>query len=268
VSPKENPKFFKYRDFRSILAAEYELRKMRRSSYSLRAFARDLGINPITLTAVLNRRHGISRKVAEEIALNLGFDSERKQYFCDLVESAHARTSLEKAQARDRLKRFRGDLNEIVAEPTMLSHWYYAAVLEIINNDGASAKASQIAERLGISEQQVTDSIKYLKKSGLIAKSGIRRHTKATSSVPSKTIRDWHLQLLELSKKALERQPIEKRKYVSTVFAMEKSRVEEARKWLSRVHQEFLEEFVTSANADCVYTVAGQLFQLDDGANK
>ncbi len=241
---------------------------MRRPSYSLRAFARDLGINPVTLTAVLNKRHGISRKVAEEIAVKLKFDSDKKQFFCDLVESTHARTKLEKTQARERLKKFRDGFDDKVAEPTMLSHWYYPAVLEIVNNYGSAEKSSQISERLGISETQVDGAIRYLKQAGLVAKQRTRRHTKAASTLPSKVIRDWHQQLIELSKKALELQPIEKRKYVSSVFAMEKSRVEEARKWLSRVHQEFLDEFVTSGDADCVYTIAGQLFQLDDGASK
>jgi uncharacterized protein (TIGR02147 family) len=271
VTNPDDLKFFKQRDFRSILMFEFERRKMRRASYSIRAFARDLAINPVTLTAVLNKRHGISRKAAEGIADRLKFDARKKSFFCDLVDSLHARTRFEKTSALIRLKEYRADFEKIGEEDLhLLSRWFYPAVLEVVTNYGSKMSVAQISERLRITKAQAEEALGYLLENKIIQKksSGFaasRKHLKATGASPSEVIRSWHQQVLDLSKNALERQSVQKRKYLTSVFGLDSSRIEEARKWLASSHQQFLEEFAMQPVADKVYAFSSQLFQIDDG---
>jgi uncharacterized protein (TIGR02147 family) len=271
VTNSDEAKFYKKRDFRSILMLEFEQRKMRRASYSIRAFARDLAINPVTLTAVLNKRHGISRKVAEGIADRLKFDARRKGFFCDLVDSLHARTKFEKTQAQLRLKEYRADFDKIDdGDLHLLSRWFYPAVLEIVTNYGKKMTASQISSRLRISKAQAEEALGYLQENKMILKTKTgyaanRKHLKATGVSPSSVIRSWHQQVIDLSKIALERQPVQKRKYLTSVFGLDSTRVDEARKWLANAHQQFLDEFATQPTTDSVYAFSNQFFQIDDG---
>ena len=80
------------RDYRDLLASEYEERCRRNSHYSLRAFARDLNLGAPRLSDVLNYKSGLSKEASAKIAERLGYNEEEKSFFCTLVESQHARS--------------------------------------------------------------------------------------------------------------------------------------------------------------------------------
>ena len=82
--------------YREILKSELEKRKLKNPGYSSAAFARDIGITPSRLRDIFNKRYGLSRKSADEIARNLKFLERERNIFCDLVESIHARSESEK----------------------------------------------------------------------------------------------------------------------------------------------------------------------------
>ena len=54
-----------------FLGAEFSKRKLRNETYSLRAFARDLGVSASRLSEILSGKLGISEKTAETIASKL-----------------------------------------------------------------------------------------------------------------------------------------------------------------------------------------------------
>jgi hypothetical protein len=58
--------------YRDLLKRELESRCGRNPRYSLRAFAKDLGLSAPRLSHVLNGRFGLSRAAAEAIADKLG----------------------------------------------------------------------------------------------------------------------------------------------------------------------------------------------------
>lgn len=70
-----------------LLKQGFELRKKRNPRYSLRKYAKDLGLTPMHLSYILRGRRGLSRKKAEPIAkyLRLSF-ADRKNFL--LIVSA------------------------------------------------------------------------------------------------------------------------------------------------------------------------------------
>ena len=70
-----------------ILKARFEKRKSTNSRYSLRAFARDLGLNPGVLSAILNQKRGIPfqrvRDLSEKLHLS---DQESKEFEHSIYE--------------------------------------------------------------------------------------------------------------------------------------------------------------------------------------
>lgn len=89
--------------YRAILRQELRLRKKFNRKYSLRAFARFLGLAPDRLFSVLNGDFGLSLNAAQKLAERLGFSEQQAGYFCDLVESEHARSPSKRALARSRV---------------------------------------------------------------------------------------------------------------------------------------------------------------------
>ena len=94
--------------YRAILRQELKARMRVNKRYSLRAFARHLGVSPHHLSAVLNRKFGLSGESAIDIAERLKFSVQQTEYFHDLVESEHARSPKAREAAKERLEKLRG----------------------------------------------------------------------------------------------------------------------------------------------------------------
>lgn len=259
-------------DYRAILQKQFELRKARRPRYSLRAFARDLGVKASTLTGVLYGRHGISGDTAQKIARQLNFDTDQTEVFVDMVESEHARNKVAREQAGIRLKARLGKVDFSTLSEQQMSlfeHWYYPAVLELVTAQVKSYSLAEIAQRLNISLAQAQEAMEVLLQLQIIKKEGgqfvrSHRHLSGLSPVPSEVVRSFHRQIMKLASEKIERQPIAEREFLSTVFSFDKSKVDEAKKWLEKMHFEFLEKFSTDSGADSVYGLAVQFFKMTD----
>src|SRR4051812_3874208 len=93
-------------DFNSVsdfLAHELDSRQQRNSNYSLRAFARDLGVSASRLSEILNSTGGLSEKTALAVALKLKLKPSEKKYWLDLVLASSARNPKVKKLARERI---------------------------------------------------------------------------------------------------------------------------------------------------------------------
>src|SRR4051812_6132435 len=91
-------------DFRDLLKREFETRFRRNASYSLRAYARDLGLQPARLSLILSGKKGLSRASATEIARRLGLSAREGALFVGQVESRHSRSRSGKHLATQRLR--------------------------------------------------------------------------------------------------------------------------------------------------------------------
>lgn len=90
-------------NYRAILLDNYNRRKARNSSYSLRAFGRDLGLSSSRLSEILSGKTGISLNRGIGIAQRLGLEGDEKNLFLDLIEAEHARSGISRSLARQRL---------------------------------------------------------------------------------------------------------------------------------------------------------------------
>jgi hypothetical protein len=75
-------------DYRAELTSELDRRKAKNPRYSLRAFARDLGMTPAALSNVLSGRRNLSVDASIEIAEKLGYSPENVRKFAKAVRLA------------------------------------------------------------------------------------------------------------------------------------------------------------------------------------
>ena len=130
---------------KNIIQQEFVKRCRNNESYSLRAFARSLGVDQSLLSKILRGKRAITQKLALTICSTLGIESEKvKQVFNEEQGS---------------------ELNyKMIAEDifAMISDWYHYAILELIKIKDFSSNVKWIANTLSITPSEVQIAIERL----------------------------------------------------------------------------------------------------------
>ena len=93
-------------DCTALVVEHLRLRQGRNARYSLRAFARDLGVSHSTLSGVLSGRRPASARFVRRVAKSLGLDTQQAM---TLVDREHA----QKLAAHVEREGFRHDLRDL-----------------------------------------------------------------------------------------------------------------------------------------------------------
>ncbi|MES2964962.1 MAG: TIGR02147 family protein [Bdellovibrionota bacterium] len=256
------------RDFRAILKSEYVRRCERADKYTSRAFAKDLGFSEARLSEVMKGRYGISPEVAKKLVSKLELEPSDAQIFLDLVAAHHSRSTMERSAAKERLGRLRSRRRVRDSEDFgIFSNWIYCPLLELITINSGDPDSDTYSKALGVSSLEVFTSIKDLIAMGCLQQGEDGRLIDATpfvlaeSPVRSETIRGYHRAMLEKAAKAID-QPIERRKHSSSVLSIPTSDIPEARAMIEDFVEQFVERFGHAENADAVYAMSLQFFQI------
>lgn len=262
-------------DYREFLKEEYCRRRSRNSGYSLRAFARDLGLSYSRLNESINYKKGLSAKAAEKIAKSLSLTNTEREILISLVEAAHGRSKASRQLAKEKLQSILKAVEPLVLSREafqFISNWYHYAILELIRVNGFEYNPAWIAERLGITPTEVKVAISRLKKMNLLAeKMGLPVSTQdfvaSTTDLPSEGLKVHHDQLLDLAKAAIYLQPLEERDFSSITMAFNKKDMPKAKQMIKAFRRNFYREMNVSDEKDTVYAITVQFFQLDKKNN-
>ena len=181
-------------DYRSILKQELAKRTKHNTSYSQGAFARDIQVTPGRLSEILNEKQGISVRVAEQIAVRLGYTPSEKQFFVDLVASIHERSRVAREAAQQRLRKCREqrEVTSLAKEVgQVMSFWHYLCVLELIKADDFKLNAKWIAQSLGISELDAGAAINRLFQLELLGDQGRNSCLTARHTLPGSELNEY-----------------------------------------------------------------------------
>lgn len=263
-------------NYREILREAWMKRLRKNPSHSLRAFARELGLAPSRLSEIFQGKQGLSRKKAMMIGQAIGMSAEKLQYFCDLVEQEHARSSEGRSLAQSRLKH-----SAIANEYQVLSldaiqvvaDWHHLAILQALELPRAPQNARGFAELYEISESQAQAAIDRLIRLMLVDKTSKGKLKKAKDfmatpdGIPSSAIRRFHGQILEKASEALETQSVEERNVSANLFNLNPARMKAAKNRLLRFRRKFVKDF-GGDGGEAVYCLSMQLFELSKTRKK
>lgn len=256
-------------NYRKYLTEAYEARLQRNPSYSMRAFARDLGMGVSTLSEVLNGKYGLSKKRIAQVAAALQLSTEQCQHFADLVQKEHGRSDHDRGAAQSRVSsRVNFTEHSIPLDSfKLIADWYHLALLELIALPDFIYETAFIAKRLAISERNAIDAVERLERLNLIEKiDGGLRVTDDFSAVggdtPSQAVRQYHTQLIEKALISLQVTPMAEREMASLVFKINKDDVPEAKKKLIKFRREFSVLLSKSENKNDVYCLGMQFFSV------
>lgn len=254
--------------YREILKNEFESRSSRNSRYSLRAYSRDLGISPTSLSLILSGQQGLSKPQAEKLARQIGFNKEQQRMFIDLVECAHARSSKVRDLARVRLIKHDTSGSSLQLDQfRMISDWYHLAILELTALPIFKSNVTWIAKSLGITREQAEQGVDRLKKLEFLEEvDGVLKQTQdfmaTPSGVPSAAIKSFHHQLLKKAEAALDEQSVEERDFSSVIFGMDEKDMDWAKEKMREFRRELMARLENNPKKNNVYCLNMNLFRL------
>jgi uncharacterized protein (TIGR02147 family) len=243
--------------FTELLKKEFEMRQKRNTHYSLRAFARDLGVGLGSLSETLNGKRELSKKNFEKAIDKMLLSVEQK----DILRN-HTFKNKTSAESPLRTPPILIDENTF----KLIADWHYLAILNLAKIKSNSSKPKWVAERLGISEEMAQEALKRLKKIGLLdIKAGklIRssRPLTTTRDIPSMALRLHHLGNLKLAEIALFEEPVERRDFGSITMPVNPEKLAKAKELLLKTRVK-IGDLLDSGETSEIYTLSFQLFPL------
>ena len=206
-------------------------RKQRQNPhYSLRAYARDIGVHSATLCQVLKGKRALPLKNSTEVANKLGLGPKERTIF---LESLHkTKTSLDAIKVDPHDERFMLDESYF----KVLAEWEHYAVLTLFDIDNFNPTITEISSRLGLQPNRTEVVLNNLFASGILKQEEDGKIVKAsnavyrtTEDVTSTALRLSHLETLEMGKNKLEEVAVELRDFSSMTIAMDLERLPEVK---------------------------------------
>jgi uncharacterized protein (TIGR02147 family) len=268
---------FGYEDIRTLLKDELYRRTVKNSKYSVRKFAKDLNISSSRLSELINFKKGdVSLSTLKKIARGLKLSEDELDYFYQLTLSnsstrprikALAHTKLAESNAKNEYAIYRDEFHGLMQK------WYYLALIELLTI-GSHYSNEFISEKLGIPENEIASAIEHLCEHKYVIRTKDGKYEKSNSllkvesNTPSTMIQNYHIEMSAMAKRALQTQPIQNRKFLTSVISFEKKYLAEARVELENFIMQFTKKYISTENADSVYCAGLQFFEIDHQENK
>jgi uncharacterized protein (TIGR02147 family) len=254
-----NEPFYLYTLRESLLS-----RQRRNSSYSLRAFAKDLEIDSSNLSAILQNKRALPHKRAIPIARKLKLSPKAHALF--IASTLRKQMALDSIRVSNEMKNYLLDdkYHKIISE------WEHYTFLQLLKLRNFQANFEWIANRLGISQCRARTVVGHLLDLGFIQEDVQKGYVRATPSletsedIESQALRASHRDSLEIGKSKLESVPIERRDFSSVTMAIDTKKIPQA-KAIIREFQDKLYALLVSETQDEVYQFNCQLFPLTQG---
>jgi uncharacterized protein (TIGR02147 family) len=241
-----------------LITHRFEEIRSRNSSFSLRAFAKNLGLSPASLSQILSGKRPLTLTTAKKICDSLALSpSEEQQVLLSLLSASgkdpeNGQSSIAMLEV-DRFK--------------IISDWYHFAILSLTEIPKSRPDPKWVAKRLGISATNAEDAILRLKRLGLLEIQGNSWHQcsqplSVSSPVPSSAIRKYHHQILEKASQSLDVDPVEKREFGAMTLAINPKKLPLAKAMIREFRTNLCQVLEEGPKAR-VYTLSVQLFPID-----
>lgn len=245
------------------LIQNFEKRKLKNPRYSLRAYARDLGIDASTLAKILKNQRPFPLKYIGPVTAKLDLTIEEKQEFSQSILGSSNWLDLFRESKTEKMIHLLDaqDDFEIIAE------WEYYAVLSLMETRGFEWKTSFIARKLGLTNSRAKEVMTKLKARNFVSvdsKGSAHRLPQplgTTEDIWSQALQVGHFQEMLLAQKALHHLDPEIREISSITFAGDPKSLIKAKKMI-RDFQKKLSQLMESGRKEQVYTLAVQLWPL------
>ena len=265
-------------NYRGQLQLGFNQRMEKNKSYSLRAFARDLALDPGQLSLILKGKKNLSLSKASEVAKKLYKTPREMILFYHAVEWQLVDKDEVKKQIFKRLQNINAikiDSNANISDDEFnsISNWYNIPMIELASLPDFEMTIESAAKYLGISISEATIGLAILQRLNFVEKKdkifSRIRSLSTTTEISSYAIKQFHSQMIGKAKNALFRQNLSTRYFNSVTLVVPKGKVNELKKMIDEHEKRILEFSKTFRNEpdQDVYQVSNMFFSLKDQDN-
>ena len=242
------------RDFCArILTDELDRRIIRNYSYSLRAFARDLGISAASVSNILASKQSISKTLALKIFDELTVPQSLKELFLEYAEFACSRSPKQRDDSKRKLQlllRSHQSHLDLSAFAIIQNPWHFA-VLEALKLEELCGNPDKVAIFLKIDATEVRSLLARMQDIGLVSKKDERFEPTGTSTHTfsentNHAIQNFHAAILSLGIASLK-QNIDSRYFMNLVTVCSKSERKNIRNKLTDFFKKIDQEIESSS---------------------
>lgn len=240
------------------LLAEFEVRRSKNPRYSLRAFAKQLGLSPGRLSEFLAGKNSLSKANAMKIADALTFTPKQNERWLNSL-------GFPKQSESKYLRHRKVDSFVTIDEDRfhLIADWEHYAILTFLETDVIDKSEKTLCERLGIKELTARLALNRLLRMGFISQDGLqfRKETpqvSTSSDVPSPALRKSHKQTIEQALDALDTVDVEFRDITSITIPTSTKKLPLAKKMIKDFRRR-LAAVMEDCDKDEVYNLNIQL---------
>lgn len=230
-------------EFRVRLQEEISRRIRSNERYSVRAFARWLGMDSSSLSQVLSGKRTLSDKKIKELSQKIGLHISATE----------------------------GPAFSLVDMDTfsVISDWYHFAILDLTLLKGFKSEISWIAKTLNIEAFKVRLVIERLLRLGMLTEHKGRWqkaqefYTNYTEGSTSAALKEYQRQIIRKALQAVDEIPQERKDITSITIAADSKKLKEAKEMIKKFRRELC-QFMEQGEKDAVFHLAIQLYPVTE----
>ncbi len=238
--------------------------------FTMRAFAKKLGLSPGGLSQILAAKKKLSFDRAFIISEKLGLSATDRDYFLLLVQKELAGVSALAAEIESKLRAQHGYQGTSLAleQFQLISEWYGLAILEMITHFASNWTVFQMAKHLGISHAEAQSAVDRLERLQLIVKKPDATFQRnfdrllVDSQTPSEAIRNYYSGVLNEAKGSIQTQTPKQKVVGTEVFAFDVDQIEDVRQITENYLHQLNELAQKGKTRDQVYQAFVDVFCL------
>lgn len=267
---------FTYTDYRAYLKDRCQELKGTSRTFSFRNFARAAGVaSSGYLKMVMDGERGLTPETARRFASALKLDRAERAFFVDLVAFTQAKGHEERDRCCKKLATHRRFLKAQQLSKEQLdyfSHWYYAAIREMVHLRNFRDDPAWIARRLkpSISVAEAREALELLLRLGILARNergrivSVEQDLIVEGGVKSVAIMNYHRAMCLRAADALSSNRPADRNLISMTAAISRRKFHEVRERLETYRRELRELLAGGDEPEAVYQINLQLFHLTE----
>lgn len=262
---------FEYQSALVFIQSEYLERSMKNPNYSLRSFARNIGISHSSLSEVFSGKTKLTKRFVSLIAsyLDLSQDETRYLQLIREIEFPTATSPIERLEKEATSLRLKYLLKEVQEDEFLepLRNWYDFVILTILSISKGISEIKGLARSLAISQASVEASLQTLTRCGLVTKlngkwTATGKHFKSGGKAPNAAVQRFHVAMIGKAIDAIQNLPYEERYVFTTIFPLENERFQKYCQKIQEISLHLADPTQASGNGQRIYGLSMQLFPL------
>ena len=236
----------------TIVSAELTQARAKNPQYSLRAFARRVGLHPSALSEILSGRRPFTKMTGGKILDRIDVAPEQAIRLRAALKGKHRSSPHQTVRSRG--------YHVLTADQIhVLADWYHFAIRELARTHGFTKDPAWIATRLGLRKRDAAAALRRLERLKLLDEEPVQVTT--THDVHSSVLQRAHRQHMELAIEALNDVDVAERDITGITMAIDPAKLPEAKRRIMKFRRELC-EFLEDGKKSEVFRLNVQLFPM------